>query len=129
MERKIASRNGDIVTLTIERTYRNEDPDTVRIDRQEMCAQFTDGIVRWVSNDRVPPAEVLAEMLELRGITQAEHDAAAATERAETGAFLDAYRESMANHVPSDEEMFEMRAAFGPGAEIVNVITGQVTRT
>jgi hypothetical protein len=34
-------------------------------------------------------------------------------------------RESMKNHVPSDEEMYEMRAAFGPGQKIVNVVTGQ----
>ena len=36
--------------------------------------------------------------------------------------------EQMRNHVPSDEEMFEMRAAFGEGAEVVNVFTGKVTK-
>lgn len=30
---------------------------------------------------------------------------------------------------PSDEERFEARAAFGPGEEIVNVITGHKWRT
>jgi hypothetical protein len=33
----------------------------------------------------------------------------------------------MANHVPSSEELFEMRAAFGEGAEVVNVLTGRRT--
>lgn len=32
-------------------------------------------------------------------------------------------------HVPDAEEMYEMRAAFGEGVEVVNIITGQVTRT
>lgn len=39
------------------------------------------------------------------------------------------YREARKNHTPSAEEMFEMRAAFGPGAEVVDIITGQVYRT
>lgn len=28
-----------------------------------------------------------------------------------------------------EEELFEMRAAFGPGVEVVNVLTGERTRT
>lgn len=39
------------------------------------------------------------------------------------------YAEARKNHVPSAEEMFEMRAAFGEGAEVVDVITGQVFHT
>lgn len=35
------------------------------------------------------------------------------------------YRARMANHVPSEEELFEMRAAFGEGATVVDVISGQ----
>lgn len=35
------------------------------------------------------------------------------------------YRARMANHVYSEEELFEMRAAFGAGAEVVNVLTGR----
>jgi hypothetical protein len=68
-------------------------------------------------------------MLELRGITRDEHRHSTVSRKWETQAFLDAYRERMANHVPSDEERFEMRAAFGEGVEVVNVITGKVTRT
>lgn len=35
------------------------------------------------------------------------------------------YRESMKNYKPSEEELYEMRAAFGEGAEVVDVITGK----
>lgn len=38
---------------------------------------------------------------------------------------LEDYRERMKNHVYSAEEMFEMRAAFGEGETVVNVITGE----
>lgn len=44
-------------------------------------------------------------------------------------AILAEYCEARKNHKPSAEEMFEMQAAFGPGAEVVDVITGQVYYT
>ena len=42
---------------------------------------------------------------------------------------LGQYRKAQANHKPSAEEVFEMRAAFGPGKTVVNIITGRCTRT
>lgn len=47
---------------------------------------------------------------------------------AHEAANIAAYRKAMENHVPSAEEMFEMRAAFGPGATVVNVLTGKRTK-
>ena len=44
---------------------------------------------------------------------------------AETRKFLEQYRKAMANHVPSPEERMEMENAFGKGAVVVNVLTGQ----
>jgi hypothetical protein len=35
---------------------------------------------------------------------------------------IEAYRKNYKG--PSQEDMFEMRAAFGPGAQVVNVLTG-----
>lgn len=127
-ERKYASREGAKVTLTIERTYRNQDPETVRVTRQEMEATVVDGIVRWDSNGHVPPADTLEEMLAAKGITTNEFLASGRARDAETAEFLAAYRKAEANRVPSAEEMYEMRAAFGEGTEVVNVITGRVTR-
>jgi hypothetical protein len=127
-ERKIASREGAVVTLTIERTYRNADPDTVRVDRHDMVAMLVDGIVRWDTNDQVPPADTLDEMLELRGITAAEHRHSNTAREWETQAFLADYRKAEATREITAEEMFEMRAAFGEGAEVVNIITGKTTK-
>lgn len=80
-------------------------------------------VLYWESNDAVVPDDII-EATDWQ--FKAEHMAA---RDAQTTAFLTEYRERMANHVPSDEEMFEMRAAFGPGEEVVNVITGQRYRT
>ena len=35
------------------------------------------------------------------------------------------YRAAMKNHIPTQEELFEMRAAFGEGATVIDVISGQ----
>ena len=38
---------------------------------------------------------------------------------------LEEYREAQKNRVRTPEELFEMSAAFGPGAEVVDIITGE----
>jgi hypothetical protein len=42
-----------------------------------------------------------------------------------TDAFMKEYIEQMKDHVPSAEERYELRAAFGEGETVVNVTTGQ----
>ena len=39
---------------------------------------------------------------------------------------IKAYKEQMKNHEYSNEELYEMRAAFGVGTKIVDAITGKV---
>ena len=86
-------------------------------------AYTKDGVRRWRSNDRVVPPSIYTEAgLECSAAQKAAYDA-------ETTAFLAEYRKAQKNRVLSDEERFEMRAAFGPGQEVVNVITGQRFRT
>jgi hypothetical protein len=80
-----------------------------------------DGVFFWKSNDRPVPVDVF-EDADLKVPTGQE----AACDKA-TDAFLAEYRESMKDHVPSAEEMYEMRSAFGPGETVVNVFTGQRT--
>lgn len=38
---------------------------------------------------------------------------------------IEEYRKAMANHQPSEEELLEMRAAFGEGTSVVNILTGE----
>jgi hypothetical protein len=81
------------------------------------------GVRYWRSNDAVIPPCVYKDA----GMTcSAVHKAA--YERHLDASLAD-YRKRMANHVPDEEQMFEMRAAFGPGVEVVNVITGRKVRT
>lgn len=79
---------------------------------------YRDGdVLRWKSNDAVVPPSVLRDyFLEIPAAQQASYDK-------ETDEFLAEYRRNA--RPPSEEQLFEMRAAFGPGATVVDVITGQ----
>jgi len=84
------------------------------------------GVLCWTScrsqEDRPVPMHVFKDA----GVEPPPGQKAAC--EAHTSASIAAYRKAMENYVPSDEEMFEMRAAFGPGTTVVNVITGKETK-
>lgn len=86
--------------------------------------QFDGQVYRWTSNNRVPPADAIKSygIDKLPMFHQRTHDI---VREEETLAALEEYRERMKDYQPSAEEIHEMRAAFGPGATVVNVITGQ----
>ena len=78
-------------------------------------------ILRWTTNDRVVPADIMEK---IDWPHKAEMDAA---RDADLDAFMVSYREAQANRTPEQiaEERFEARAAHGPGVEMVNVFTGE----
>ena len=85
-----------------------------------------DGVVRWTSNNRVMPKdcrEILSHTV-YRDLYSEE--ASRAAEEAETAAFLDSYRKNYKG--PGEEEKAEIRAAFGTGTTVVDVITGERIR-
>ncbi len=86
--------------------------------------RFDGQVYRWTTNDRVPPADAILSygIDKLPNFSKQAHDEA---RDAETQAFLADYRKRMENWQPSEEERCEMRAAYGAGAEVVNVITGK----
>lgn len=84
----------------------------------------SDGAIKWNNNDAYIPDD-FCEKLEYMGYpfsreaTKAKRDAQVAKELAD-------YR---ANYTgPSEEEIAEMRATFGEGEEIVDVITGRTIK-
>ena len=81
----------------------------------------SEGVWRWKSSNNVP----FDDMLECWNLSEEEMKKCAEARDADNSAFLKDYRERMKNHVPSDEEMFEMKAAFGEGETVVNVLTGK----
>lgn len=90
------------------------------------------GVIRWNSNNRVVPAEIveLAIHLSFESYERVpvRRDACNAARDAETADFLAAYRKARASG-PSTEERMEARAAFGPGQDLVDVVTGYRWRT
>lgn len=92
-------------------------------DKFDTDAYVKNGVVRWKSNDQVPPDDIL-ELWEHCG-KPFDCELSKVYSRDETAQALEAYRQRMANHTYTDEEKAEMRTAFGPGATVVDVITGQ----
>lgn len=86
---------------------------------QENSYRGAQGELRWKSSNNCVPMHVFEEAgIEApkghQAILEAEADAAIAN-----------YKKRMESYEPSAEELFEVEAAFGPGTEVVNVITGK----
>jgi hypothetical protein len=84
-------------------------------------ATIVGGVIRWNSNNRVVPQDcaILAAHIGLPVCVATCDDERAADLRA----FLKTY-----DPTPTAEDMAEMRAAFGAGTTVVNVLTGRRTR-
>lgn len=83
-----------------------------------------DGIIRWKSNDNIPPKEIL-EFWKYIGFAFNYNDCITLQER-ETQAFLNNYSQNRKSQ--SEGELDEMRAAFGSGKKIIDVVTGKVIK-
>ena len=99
----------------IERMQRMADNDEIRTNMN--------GAAFWNSNGNYLPADA-AEKLSHTDFEFSLEETEKARE-AQVTQQLKAYRQ---NHRTSAEEREEMRAAFGPGTTVVNIITGERTR-
>lgn len=88
---------------------------------------LTDGIVRWDTNDRVPPGDCVAEIAAAFPDLAIDVAACTAQRAQESLEAMREYREARAHRSDAQraEESAEMRAAFGPGSTVVDVITGE----
>jgi len=90
--------------------------------REETYA-LENGVLCWSSlrskEDRPVPVDIFRDA----GVVPPAGQKAAC--EAHSRAALASYCKAAKNHIPSGEELFEMRAAFGPGAKVVNVLTGR----
>jgi hypothetical protein len=101
---------------------------TVQQHRQDAYVD-TAGIIRWISNDRIPFPDMLMDFLSA-GLATADTVAASMTQRRqEDEASLKAYVKRNRGRKLSSEEQSEMTAAFGPGHSVVNCLTGDVYQT
>lgn len=81
-----------------------------------------DGVVRWKSNDRIPPTDIL-ELWHYIG-KEFDYEKSLQVSDEETQKSIQAYRERRAARGYSQEELFEMGAAFG-NVPVVDVLTGK----
>jgi hypothetical protein len=91
------------------------------VEQAGFCIQ--NGILCWKSNGQVPFDDMLQDFQNL-GI-RFDMEKTKKFREKQVSKSIAAYKKSMENHQYSDEELFEMRAAFGSDAEVVNVITGK----
>jgi hypothetical protein len=82
----------------------------------------TGPVVRWNSNDRIPFNDMLQDFATMGWISSEVVQNSNDTRKLEAAESLASYARNYKG--PSDEERFEARAAFGAGAEVVNIITG-----
>jgi hypothetical protein len=87
------------------------------------------GVVTWYSSGNVPPADCLAEIVAQYPALPIDVDACTAERNRQNREAAAAYRACRRAMTPAEraEELYEMRAAFGPGATVVNALTGEIT--
>jgi len=79
-------------------------------------------VVRWISNDRIPFEDMLETFVSLGYISQLEQQSSLAHREIEDGTAIKSYRENFKGY--DSETLAEIRAAFGAGVNVVNVLTG-----
>jgi RNA polymerase subunit RPABC4/transcription elongation factor Spt4 len=86
-------------------------------------------VITWKSNGRHPMDDMTTDWYNLGIITEAEKAATDAARKIMDDVFVNEWKASRNNRTAEEiaEERFEMRAAFGPGETVVNVITGERT--
>ena len=96
------------------------------ISKFSVDAYVENGIVRWKSNDHIPPQDIL----ELWDYVNKDFDYknSIAVQNKEDAEFFEQYRKANANRVVSAEERFELECNFGEDETVVDIITSQVLK-
>jgi hypothetical protein len=91
---------------------------------------YTDanGVIRWASNNSVPPIDILELAFVDGKISEQTLQISLDTKKAEDNAFIESYIQMRQKHGYSEEELFEMEASFGSNETIVDIFTGQTIK-
>jgi hypothetical protein len=81
---------------------------------------------RWTMGNGIP-RDILAVLFVAGKITEAQHSNGINFQQKQQEERIAEYVKQQQNKEYSEEELFEMRAAYGKGATVVNVITGKKT--
>jgi hypothetical protein len=85
------------------------------------------GVARWVSNNRPLFADTVALIIALGFGDGIDPEATDRAQRKDEAAFLEAYRTAAPREYDA-ETLHEMRSAFGEGATVVDVVSGQTIK-
>ena len=108
--------------------YKNarEEVDRLYNQKDEMIIE-EDGAVRWKSNGNYLPDDCM-EKLKYASYdlsSKISREATKIKREKQNKKFIQEYRKQMENYVYTEEELEEMRNAFGEGAEVINILTGK----
>ena len=117
---EIITLNGVTVHSACERQLQST------FDAVETKVLYDGDVLRWDSNGNCPMDDFMDTSLRAGLVTRKQYDATTKARYEEVQKFLEEYRANPPQ--PTEEEIYEMRAAFGEGAEVVNIITGQKTK-
>lgn len=109
----------------------NEDKirETLRghIDRSYRMAGASN-VLKWISNDRCIPHDIMLDLKRYGMVDAITVETTRIVEREETERAIERWRHGMRMSAAAKaEEVAEMRAAFGPGKTVVNILTGERT--
>ena len=101
--------------------------DEVRKDLECGYITIDENGVAYNKIGRVVMNDMLEKLMYVAG-DRVNEEATKVARDAEVKRSIEDNRKSMENHIYTDEEIFEMRAAFGTGKVITNIITGKSIR-
>lgn len=120
LDKQVAERKGTENNHFWERSAKAEVEKAVK-EADEKAIVEEDGAIRWIASGNYLPDD-FCEKLEYAGYAFSRTATREAKDR-QVDESLKAYRSQ--KHTYSFEEMAEMRAAFGEGQVIVDIITGE----
>ena len=91
---------------------------------------YTDanGVIRWASNNQVPPIDILELAFVDGKISEQTLQTSLATKFEEDNKAIANYIRSRKQNGYSSEELFEIGAAFGNDETVVDIFTGEIIR-
>ena len=99
---------------------------TIMDEGRKNTAYLQNGVLRWVTSGNVPFDDMVQKFIADGFKVDAEACRAARNDDLNEVAVN--YRKQREEYGYSDEEMFEMRAAFGEGVPVVDLFTGKVIK-
>ena len=92
-------------------------------EKFETNTYFDGDVIRWISNDRVPPKDVIEDFFANGLITAEQKEYADNTRTIETAQFIEEYKKAQANRTPEqiEAERVAVRQAFYSWENPVNI--------